>query len=98
MVFIDSEVLADRQTDSQAGKGSITVTPFLSLFSPEAPAAGTLHALLWLLQLVLGRMAAAFHLAGAGSQAAPREHDCQALSDTRQYICQRCGNNTEVGV
>lgn len=35
LVFIDSEVLADRQTDSQGGKGSITVTSFLSLFSPR---------------------------------------------------------------
>lgn len=57
------------------------MTSFLSLLSPEALTAGTLYTLLWLLQLVLGRMAAAFHLAGAGSLAAPREHGCWALSD-----------------
>jgi len=71
---------------------------FLSLFAPEAFTADTLHTLLWLLQLVLGRMAAAFHLADAGSLGAPRELDCQAFSDVLQHIYQRHSNSTELRV
>ena len=85
-LLTQKSLLTDRQTGRQAGKGSIAVTSFLSLFAPEAFTTDTLHTLLWLFQLVLGRMAAAFHLTDAGSLGAPGECDSQAFSDILQRI------------